>query len=130
LCPHRQLAQVARRSTSSIQRHDPTQKGNGHATAAAEAGAGARAAAEGRAEAQTTKKKQEQQQQQPSPPHQEEPPAELLFGAGTVLVDREGKAVKDPTEALRGRAVGLLFGGMWWCVWLALLSLLLLVPLV
>jgi hypothetical protein len=41
---------------------------------------------------------------------------ELLF-AGAVLLDKEGNKVEDPVKALEGRAVGLLFGAMWWCVY-------------
>lgn len=41
----------------------------------------------------------------------EEP--ELLF-EGVVLQDSKGEVVEDPTKALEGRAVGLLFGAMWW----------------
>lgn len=54
--------------------------------------------------------------------HQEEHPAaavELLFD-GAVLRDKAGKEVADPMKALEGRAVGLLFGAMWWCVFLCL----------
>ena len=50
--------------------------------------------------------------------HQEEHPAaavELLFD-GAVLRDKAGNVVEDPMKALEGRAVGLLFGAMWWCV--------------
>lgn len=54
-------------------------------------------------------------------PSAEEHPAaattvELLFD-GAVLQDKAGNRVKDPAKALEGRAVGLLFGAMWWCVY-------------
>jgi hypothetical protein len=75
-------------------------------------------------EAQKKHKQQHQQHQQhqqeaPAKLHPEEESTELLF-EGAVLRDREGKVVQDPMKALRGRAVGLLFGGMWWCVGLRL----------
>lgn len=44
-------------------------------------------------------------------PEHEKP--KLLF-EGVELLDTEGNLVKDPTKALEGRAVGLLFGAMWW----------------
>lgn len=40
---------------------------------------------------------------------------ELLFD-GAVLQDKAGNKIDDPMKALEGRAVGLLFGAMWWCV--------------
>lgn len=51
----------------------------------------------------------------------EHPAVEQLF-EGAVLQDKEGNPVKDPVKALEGRAVGLLFGAMWWCVFLFGLS--------